>query len=89
MSTLCMIAVGVDDSFGDCRHDRSEEGESGKLSRASHCRDRRAMPGAMSVPERLSQGHIPVPWVMAACLDVVLIKLPSGSLTKCSMKNNK
>lgn len=33
-------------------------------------------------PGRLSQGHIPVPWVMAAPLDVVLKKLPSGSVTK-------
>lgn len=38
---------------------------------------------------RLSQGHIPIPWVMAAHLDIVLIKLPSGSLTKCSLKNSK
>lgn len=44
------------------------------------------MPGAAAVLGRLSQGHIPVPWVMAARLDIVLIKLPSGSLTKCSLK---
>lgn len=37
-------------------------------------------------PGRLSQGHIPVSWVMAAPLDVVLKKLPGRSMTKCNPK---
>ena len=84
-----MIAIGVDRLFGDCGHVRSEAGESGRFGHAPHSRDGHAVPGAAAVLWRLSQGHIPVPWVMAAPLDVVLIKFPSGSVTKCSLKNSK
>lgn len=84
-----MIAIVLDSLFGDRGHVRSKTGESGRFSRAPRSRDGCAVPSATAVLGRLSQGHIPVPWVMAALLDVVLINLPSGSLTKCSLKNSK
>lgn len=72
-----------------CGHAQPEAGESSRFSCTPSIRDSRAMPAAAAALGRLSQGHIPVPWVMAARLDVVLIKLPSGALTKCSLKKSK
>lgn len=85
-NTPGMTAIVVDGLCGDCGHVPPGAGHSGRFI------PQQGWPCCalcLAVPGRLSQGHIPVSWVTAAPLDVVLRKLPSGSMTKCSLKKSK